>query len=327
MTRKRVRRLVAGAVGVLIVAGLVGCVSDSELVDDDAVVIGGDTASSDGGHSGTDTGRTVDSDGLPPTDVSTRRDSSSTQSDTGGGKSDTGQTTKPGKPGTFYAKSMNVQGNTRYYGYHVPSSYSGSKAWPMFIFLHGADNRTDPKQNQQANLQYTRLKQNADQNGYIVVSPTAPKMAYGGGMVLSWKKNRSVSDAFIMQIIKRLKSRYRIDSKRIYVAGFSSGGYYSVHLAMNYSQTFAAFAVHGAGLGSRDDFPSGAKRKIPGFLRIGADDTMRVPQLQDLRDRMKSAGWPASDIDYKELSGVGHSYDASKVNAQQWSFLSARSLP
>jgi len=234
-----------------------------------------------------------------------------------------------GKPGTFLGLTLQVSGQTRHYGLHVPASYSAKVPMPLLFFFHGTDMTTDPKKNQQHYMSYTGLVSHANSNKYMVAFPSAlPVSVPGYGTALLWEKNMSLHDAFVFALLSLLKGKYNVADKRVYIAGFSSGGFYVSHLFPSYSSKFAAFAMHGAcSWSTYYDPPSKAARKIPGFIRIGSADSQFLSCAKQLYNSMLAAGWKSgNNVDYVEVPGLGHNYSAGQ-NSAQWQFLSKFSLP
>ena len=270
-----------------------------------------------------DTDSDIDSDGDSDGDLDIDSD---TDSDT---DSDGDSDIYPGQPGTYYGLELVVNGETRYYGLHVPQSYSPDRPMPMLIFFHGTDFNLDPVENERRYMYYTGLGNTADRNGFILVLPTAPVVQGSNGTALAWEYDIPENDAFVQALLDHLTTQYNIDESRIYIAGFSSGGFYTAHLFVHYSTTFTAFAVFSAGTPSTYyDNPSYADRHIPGYIRVGTnDDQYFIDLARELRDLMITAGWELGvNLDYYEIPGLGHNYDSSQ-NQEMWNFLSQWSYP
>lgn len=139
---------------------------------------------------------------------------------------------------------MQWDGRARSYCLYVPKAYDGSKPVPLYIGLHGM--------NDKAILQFraNMLTDACDIFGGIIVAPQG-LMDYG---ITGWNAgirhfesgksillHHNIDDVgFINQIIDELLSRYNIDPNRIFVFGFSMGGFMANRLAIECGDRFRA---------------------------------------------------------------------------------------
>lgn len=148
--------------------------------------------------------------------------------------------TKPGD----YLQTMTIEGAERKYHVHVPPSYNGKTPMPMVILLHGHG------QDGETIAQHTKFDQMANREGFIAVYPDARSWA-GRDEWRAWDTDNGLippgADAddvsFMRQIIDRTEKDYKIDPKRIYMAGLSNGGMMSFRAAGELSDKLAAIAV------------------------------------------------------------------------------------
>ena len=127
------------------------------------------------------------------------------------------------------------------------------------------------------------------------------------------------------QILATLQPEYRIDSRRIYLFGFSAGGDFVFYAALQQSKYFAAACIHDASLRPRQ-FPmlDLAGRKIPILYSVGAEDPIYpIAEARATRKAFEQRKWPLKMV---ENLG-GHSYDPSATNPECWGFLKKQSLP
>jgi len=127
-------------------------------------------------------------------------------------------------------------GQTREYILYVPKSYDRSKASPLVISMHGADNWPSFQMN------LTQWNTLADEQGVIVVYPAGEG---GGPKVWQMKGSRTPARmpdvVFISELIDRLEASYNIDPARIYANGLSNGGGMTWALSCTLSHRIAAF--------------------------------------------------------------------------------------
>ena len=118
----------------------------------------------------------------------------------------------------------------RYLSY-VPREYDIDtvKKWPLIIYLHGGSDRgTDLKKLYSSGIPDQIYR--GREFPFIIISPQCPKN-------IRWS-----TDNWFEAFYKEVTARYRIDSNRIYLTGFSLGGAGTWYLAVKYSDTFAAIA-------------------------------------------------------------------------------------
>ncbi len=161
---------------------------------------------------------------------------------------------------------MPETGDTMPYGLYIPSTYDGSRAWPLLVGLHGAgaDHRSL--------LRYEGMIDLAEEHGVILVTPMGynPVGGYGafaglrvcmvqataptwcgqgvvGGIVARRRllppSLDSLSEADVLHVVDRVLGQCRIDTSRVYLWGPSMGGGGTYHLAAKYPERWAGLAV------------------------------------------------------------------------------------
>lgn len=152
--------------------------------------------------------------------------------------------------------SFQVAGKARHSVVHVPS---GTTKPPVVFFIHGANGSG-------ANFQReTKGDATADREKFIAVYPSASATGAGG----TWDDMRGTGNfPFFQAIIDTLNARYQIDKNRIYMTGFSQGGFISFAAGCFYSDVYAAIApVSGHAVS-----PCTLKRPVPTFMTWGASE-------------------------------------------------------
>lgn len=155
-----------------------------------------------------------------------------------------------GEPAT--SSSFQFGGFARTYALHVPARYDGKTPAALVVVLHGAGGsgaRTLTREGWIAA---------SDRDGFIVAGPDA--LPIRPSQPESFRTNPSawndlgqtgtadtahhrVDDVgFIDALITRLSSQYRIDPRRIYVTGFSSGASMTLTLGVKLAARLAAIA-------------------------------------------------------------------------------------
>ena len=130
----------------------------------------------------------------------------------------------------------------REYQVYIPDAYTGDKPVPMVIVLHGCNQI-------QANMvQETRFRELADLHDFIVVYPFITSYLSNESRNLNcwgfWFDQHIHEGAGeaedLYQIALAVESRYKVDPRRRYITGLSSGGAMSVVMAVAQSEYFAA---------------------------------------------------------------------------------------
>ncbi|MBP6659095.1 MAG: T9SS type A sorting domain-containing protein [Chitinophagales bacterium] len=142
--------------------------------------------------------------------------------------------------------TMSYGGQTRKYVIYVPQIYLNQpKKVPLLVGLHGnGDNAANFSQ-------ICMSSAISDTANYIVVYPEAlpdPLLTTnawhsGAGVVPLFEVNGTVDDVgFINQLMNNVIASYQIDTNRMYVFGFSFGGFMTNKMAASSAKRFAAAA-------------------------------------------------------------------------------------
>lgn len=139
------------------------------------------------------------------------------------------------------SKTLQHGGLTRQYLEYVPSSYTGSQPVPLVICLHGlGDNMT--------NFSGIGMHLLADSAQFITLYPQAVASPYGtawnsGASIYGITLNGTIDDVgFIGALIDSTAALYNIDPAKVYVCGFSMGGFMANRLACQLGTRIAATA-------------------------------------------------------------------------------------
>lgn len=167
-----------------------------------------------------------------------------------------------------------VSGVERTYYLHVPSGVKAGA--PLVIVLHGA---TAHGRNDVHRYGWHHM---ADSHNFIVAGPDAPTLRanqpesndnyrtwnHGGHRTAS---NVTSSDdvGFIAAMIDEIARAAAIDRRRVYVAGFSSGGSMAHRLGMELSDRVAAISASAGGLPPATSRPA---RGMPVLISAGDRD-------------------------------------------------------
>ena len=126
----------------------------------------------------------------------------------------------------------------------VPSGYDGTSPAPLIVLLHGY---TSSGQMQDSYMGFSKI---ADDYGFFLVAPDGNRVT-GGDENRFWNASAACCDffrtavddsAYVSDIIRTMKSEYKIDNNRVYLIGHSNGGFMSYRAAYDHSDTIAAIA-------------------------------------------------------------------------------------
>jgi polyhydroxybutyrate depolymerase len=133
--------------------------------------------------------------------------------------------------------TMSMGGYDREYLVYAPSACNEAKACPLIVALHpGASTASNMEK-------ITRFDQLADANGFIVAYPNGIGRGWNAGTCCGEPMKKNVDDiAFIRAVVGEIQSRYKIDASRMYVTGFSNGGFMTHYIACKAPDLFAAYA-------------------------------------------------------------------------------------
>ncbi len=206
--------------------------------------------------------------------------------DAGGGSPDVGtQSLGCGKalnrPDPKKQQTMTVNGATRYYLLDVPSNTDNKTPLMLVFALHGYDMN---------NVAVVGLFNFTSRSGGKAITvfpqgegPAPGDVSHWGDNVLksTWSANEA-NYAFIQALMTDLESRFCIDPNRVFITGFSMGGFFTNSMACAHTDWFRAFApVSGGGPGSC----SNAGAKPPIIIHHGtADNIVELSSGEGTRD-------------------------------------------
>jgi polyhydroxybutyrate depolymerase len=140
--------------------------------------------------------------------------------------------------------SITVDGHERTYEVHVPGAYKGEQAVPLVVVLHGRGG------NGPGTAGLTQFDSVADAHGFLLVYPEGLENSWADGRGATSSDKDGIDDIkFLSELIRKLARNYKIDSLRVFVAGYSNGGFMSQRVACELSSQVAAVGVVAATMG------------------------------------------------------------------------------
>lgn len=183
------------------------------------------------------------------------------------------------------------QGEESKYVLFVPADYQGDKPYPLILSLHGDGERgTDGKKPSKAGLGRA-VKDKEKTFPFLTLFPQWRK---------SWAAD-SEDGRRIMAILADVQKNFRVDPKRLYVTGMSSGGDSTWSYAVAYPDRWAGM-VPVCGNGDPKDAPK--IKHIPCWYFFGgADNKAWLKNAHEMVKALKDAG---GEPIYTEYPGMGH---------------------
>ena len=192
--------------------------------------------------------------------------------------------------------NLQVDGKKRAALLRVPN---GVEKPPVVFYVHGATDSGGWFQ-KMGNTDAT-----ADREKYLAVY-TCASANCGSGI---WEDMQGTSNfRYIFALLDSVDARYKVDRNRIYMTGFSQGGFISFSAACNYSDIFAAVAPISGHVNA--SATCNLKRPVPIYLTWGAQEGS-ASFLKDRDywlklDKCPATGtmtnpYPASDPDTKRV--------------------------
>jgi poly(hydroxyalkanoate) depolymerase family esterase len=159
--------------------------------------------------------------------------------------------------GEFLLRTYARNSDTRNYKLYVPSSYAAAidAPYPLVVMLHGCTQSADDF------AAGTRMNMLAEQHGFLVAYPEQTAKA-NSSRCWNWflpsdQQRDSGEPAIIAGITREIATHYRVDDRRMYVAGMSAGAAMALIVSTTYPELFAAVGVHsGLPYAAASDMPS-----------------------------------------------------------------------
>ncbi|MBN1554294.1 MAG: prolyl oligopeptidase family serine peptidase, partial [Phycisphaerae bacterium] len=165
--------------------------------------------------------------------------------------------------------------NTKYYLY-VPSTYDKNKTYPLVITLHGTNPWDD------AWMQIREWKALAEERRFLVAAPVLRHFSTDGiGHVPINTRLSSLAkdDEAICAVLNEISHRYRVDTKRVLLTGFSAGGFPMYYTGLRHPEKFAALIARACNCDTRVmDHANVTKstKRLPVIIFYGKDDLGRI---------------------------------------------------
>ena len=189
----------------------------------------------------------------------------------------------------------------------VPKSYDRQKGATLFLWLHGAG---DNHANAARGVKSFQFKPD-----WIYAVPDA--RANG-----SWQMEE---EDRVMDVVDQVEKAYNV--RRIFVGGFSRGGFFTFGFGLSHTDRFAGYLSVGGGipnpsLARKED----ADRFAVAIVHGAADTTVPFDNATQTREAFQTAGFKEK-LFFRSVPGLGHRIDRDATKAAfEWLDENAQSL-
>ena len=226
----------------------------------------------------------------------------------------------------FDTRQVAVGSNTYNYRVFVPKARQPGEKLPVMLYLHGSGARGESNEAQVKGFN-DYINENPERFTFIIVAPQCrPGTVWTGEMI-------EQAVAALDQSI----AEFNGDDSRIYLAGYSMGGYAVWHLGVLYPNKFAALVPIAGGIKPnstlvRDEVPppppkisaltdsadpykafaEELKQQPVWVFHGGKDDAVPVEESRKIVAALKAAG--NTNVNYTEFETMGHNMVGAAFN-------------
>lgn len=155
----------------------------------------------------------------------------------------------PDKPETATTVTLTV--DDRPFRLYVPGGYDSGREAPLVVALHGFETDAAMQEN------YFKLTPEAERRGFLYAMPEGTKNRAGdrfwnaADACCDFDRSGVDDSGYLRKVIDAVTRTYAVDGRRVYVIGFSNGGYMAHRMACEHSAQIAAI-VSLAGTATND---------------------------------------------------------------------------
>ncbi|MEP7214450.1 MAG: prolyl oligopeptidase family serine peptidase [Acidobacteriota bacterium] len=218
----------------------------------------------------------------------------------------------------FPSRTVSVNGHEYKFRIFVPANHDTSKPIPVMLYLHGSGARGEDNQSQVDGLR-DFVREHPERFPFVIVLPQCrPELFWAGEMM----------DQAIAALDQTVKE-FNADPDRLYLAGYSMGGFGVWQTAVTYPNKFAALVPIAGGIKPQGPLPAEQKAMLSDAVRKaadsddpykgfadaigntpvwvfhgGTDDVVKPEGSRQMVATLKANGNP--NVRYTEFENVGH---------------------
>jgi predicted peptidase len=206
----------------------------------------------------------------------------------------------------------------------IPQNYDVTKKYPLVLFLHGSDERgNDNKKQLYVGLDIFAAEKRMRRFPCFITAPQCPdEMKWAD---VDWKSDRHIMQktptealSSSIELIRELSKEFSIDISRIYVVGYSMGGFGAWEVIQRWPEFFAA-AVPVCGGG--DETQAHRITRIPLWAFHGAmDPLVKVARSRNMLNAVVLAGGMPRYTEYPDINHFSWGLAFSDPALFEWLF-------
>ena len=183
---------------------------------------------------------------------------------------------------------------------YVPTDYTNDRDWPVIFVYHGMD----------AQPTTWPFRQAARGKGCIIVGMGYVEQEKGKMTKGQYVKYMRSERRSVLEVKRQVSEHLKIDEDRLFVGGFSKGGWHSSAMIESSPKVWAGAVIFAAGRSRSVGLISTAGdrralRDIPIYIGAGEKDA-------NLRSAKKAAAYYKrlrAEVTFEEFKGAGHGFD------------------
>lgn len=198
-------------------------------------------------------------------------------------------------PGTEIRIEDPSTGGLGYWLLYLPPNYSADQHWPVLFNFHGL--------NQSPTL--WPFDELTERRGFVIVGMEYLTRGLAG-------IDRAAEAENLRRVLAIVSQWVSLDKQRLFIGGFSKGGWHASQLVERTSELWAGAVILGAGRSASPD-ASGMKNKLV-FIGIGELDGehQAAAAAADFYRRI------GARVTFASFAGVAHSVDVDDVALKVW---------
>jgi predicted peptidase len=227
----------------------------------------------------------------------------------------------------YYGREYRDNGDTLKYRILYPPGYDAGIKFPLFIFLHGEDEKGYDNVLQLKYLAKIYKEQTVrDYYPAVVIVPQCPEhdswakynVLDDGEIEIPDSPEETVSSRILAKLIENYMKKPYVDKTRVYIVGMSEGAFGALDMVQRHPEYFtAAVSVGGAIYPER--FAKQKKVAVRFFHGIN-DKVVPISHARDVYLELKSNGCETDFVEYQETGHDAWTLAFSSSDFMEWIF-------